>query len=91
MANVVRDPKKHPDAIIPDLNKSNPLVTFAPGDIAFPRSGEFTLRILDEVGRDAFGFLVSKAKVRHPGMENLHPLARKICSQLGALRCQQWP
>ena len=27
MANVVRDPKIHPDAIIPDLSKPNPLVT----------------------------------------------------------------
>ncbi len=28
MANVVRDPKIHPDAIIPDLSKPDPLVTF---------------------------------------------------------------
>jgi len=29
MANVVRDPREHPDAIIPDLSKPNPLVTFS--------------------------------------------------------------
>src|SRR5262245_24850813 len=28
MANVVRDPKEHPDAIIPDLAQPNPLVAF---------------------------------------------------------------
>src|SRR6185312_5010921 len=35
MANVVRDPKEHPDAIIPDLSKHDPLVTFTVNDIAF--------------------------------------------------------
>ena len=28
MANVVRDPNQHPDAIIPDLSRSDPLLTF---------------------------------------------------------------
>ena len=28
MANVVRDPREHPDAILPDLSKPDPLVTF---------------------------------------------------------------
>ncbi|MGH6869564.1 MAG: c-type cytochrome, partial [Methylocella sp.] len=35
MANVVRDPRKHPNAIIPDLSKANPLVHFSKDDIAF--------------------------------------------------------
>jgi len=35
MANVVRDPKQHPEAIIPDLTKPDPLVTFTKDDIAF--------------------------------------------------------
>src|ERR1700678_3433995 len=34
MANVVQDPHTHPEAIIPDLSKPDPLVTFAKGDIA---------------------------------------------------------
>src|SRR6266568_3128287 len=34
MANVVRDPKMHPDAIIPDLSKPDPLVKFTKDDIA---------------------------------------------------------
>ena len=35
MANVVRDPKEHPDAILPDLTKPDPLVKFTKDDIAF--------------------------------------------------------
>jgi predicted CXXCH cytochrome family protein len=36
MANIVRDPKVHPDAIIPDLSKADPkIVTFTKDDIAF--------------------------------------------------------
>jgi len=31
----VVDPKVHPDAIIPDLSKPDPLVTFTRNDIAF--------------------------------------------------------
>lgn len=34
MANVVRDPRTHPDAIIPNLSTPNPLVTFTKDDIA---------------------------------------------------------
>ena len=35
MANVVRDPKTHPEAIIPDLAKPDPLVNFTKNDAAF--------------------------------------------------------
>src|SRR5262249_8489754 len=35
MANVVRDPRTHPDAIIAGLSKPNPLVKFSKDDIAF--------------------------------------------------------
>jgi hypothetical protein len=35
MANVVRDPREHPDAIIPDFSKPDPLLTFTKDDIAF--------------------------------------------------------
>ena len=34
MANVVRDPREHPDAIIPDLSQPNPLLAFSKQDIA---------------------------------------------------------
>ena len=33
MANVVRDPREHPDAILPDLTKPDPLLTFKKDDI----------------------------------------------------------
>ena len=33
MANVVRDPKEHPDAIIPDLSKADPLLNFSVADV----------------------------------------------------------
>src|ERR1035437_6785700 len=33
MANVVRDPREHPDAILPDLTKPYPLLTFKKDDI----------------------------------------------------------
>ena len=36
MANVVRNPQEHPEAILPDLSKSDPLVTFKRDDIASP-------------------------------------------------------
>ena len=35
MANVVLDPKEHPEAIIPDLSKPDKLLTFTKNDIAF--------------------------------------------------------
>ena len=34
MAGVVRDVKEHPEAIIPDLTKADPLLTFTKDDIA---------------------------------------------------------
>ena len=45
MANVVRDPKEHPEAIIPDLTKPDPLVNpdadSGVGAIAKKRAGQF--------------------------------------------------
>lgn len=35
MANIVTDPKVHPEVILPDLTKPDPLVTFKKEDIAF--------------------------------------------------------
>ena len=34
MANVVRDPREHPEAILPDLSKPDPIVKFGKNDIA---------------------------------------------------------
>jgi predicted CXXCH cytochrome family protein len=54
MANVVRDPKDHPDAIIPDLNRPDPLLTFARGDIAFVYGSKWKQRYFTKVGDDYF-------------------------------------
>jgi predicted CXXCH cytochrome family protein len=54
MANVVLDPKVHPDAIIPDLSKSNPLVTFTKDDIAFVYGSKWKQRYFKKVGDDYF-------------------------------------
>jgi predicted CXXCH cytochrome family protein len=52
MANVVRDPKLHPDAIIPDLSKPDPLVTFGVADIAFVYGSRWKQRYFKRVGDD---------------------------------------
>jgi predicted CXXCH cytochrome family protein len=54
MANVVRDPKEHPDAIIPDLSQPNPLVTFTKDQIAFVYGSKWKQRYFTKVGDDYF-------------------------------------
>ena len=54
MANVVLDPKVHPDAIIPDLSKPDPLVTFTKNDIAFTYGSKWKQRYFTKVGDDYF-------------------------------------
>lgn len=54
MANVVRDPRVHPDAIIPDLSVSNALVTFSTNDIAFVYGSKWKQRYFKKVGDDYF-------------------------------------
>jgi predicted CXXCH cytochrome family protein len=54
MANVVRDPKQHPDAIIPDLAKPDPLVAFTKDDIAFVYGSKWKQRYFKKVGDDYF-------------------------------------
>ena len=54
MANVVRDPQEHPDAIIPDLSKPDPLVTFTKDDIAFVYGSKWKQRYFKKVGDDYF-------------------------------------
>ena len=54
MANVVRDPREHPDAIIPDLSKPDPLVTFKKDDIAFVYGSKWKQRYFTKVGDDYF-------------------------------------
>ena len=54
MANVVRDPKVHPDAIIPDLTKPDPLLTFGKDQIAFVYGSKWKQRYFTKVGDDYF-------------------------------------
>ena len=54
MANVVRDPKVHPDAIIPDLSKPDPLVKFTKDDIAFVYGSRWKQRYFTKRGDDYF-------------------------------------
>ena len=54
MANVVRDPKQHPDAIIPDFSKPDPVLTFTKDDIAFIYGSKWKQRYFKKVGDDYF-------------------------------------
>ncbi len=54
MANVIRDPKEFPDAIIPDLSKPDPLLTFTKDDIAFVYGSKWKQRYFKKVGDDYF-------------------------------------
>jgi len=51
MANIVVDPKVHPDAIIPDLSKADPkIVTFTKDDIAFVYGSKWKQRYFKKQG-----------------------------------------
>lgn len=54
MANVIRDPKTHPDAILPDLSKLDPLVHFTRDDIAFVYGSKWKQRYFTKRGDDYF-------------------------------------
>src|SRR4051794_17527091 len=56
MANVIQDPKMHPDAIIPDLSKPDPLLTFKKEDIAFTYGSKWKQRYFTKIGDDYFVF-----------------------------------
>jgi hypothetical protein len=50
MANVVRDPKQHPDAILPDLSKPDSLVSFRKDDIAYVYGSKWKQRYFRKSG-----------------------------------------
>ena len=54
MANVVTDPSVNPGAIIPDMTKPDPLVTFKVSDIAFVYGSKWKQRYFTKVGNDYF-------------------------------------
>jgi predicted CXXCH cytochrome family protein len=56
MANVVRDPKEHPEAVIPDFSKPDPLLTFSLNDVALIYGSGWKQRYFKKVGNDYFVF-----------------------------------
>ncbi|HVW84308.1 MAG TPA: multiheme c-type cytochrome, partial [Bryobacteraceae bacterium] len=56
MANVVVDPKAHPEVIVGDFSKPNPLVTFKPEDVAFVYGSKWKQRYFTKRGDDYFVF-----------------------------------
>src|SRR5579862_5010613 len=56
MANVVQDPKAHPEAVVGDFATPNPLVTFKIGDVAFTYGSKWKQRYFTKVGDDYFVF-----------------------------------
>lgn len=54
MANIVQDPKIHPQAIVADFSKPNPLVTFTKDDVAFTYGSKWKQRYFKKVGNDYF-------------------------------------
>jgi predicted CXXCH cytochrome family protein len=54
MANVVRDPKIHPEAILPDLSRPNPLVKFTKEEIAFVYGSKWKQRYFTKKGDDYY-------------------------------------
>ncbi len=54
MANVVRDPHEHPEAIIPDFSQTNALVNFTKADIALVYGSIWKQRYFKRVGDDYY-------------------------------------
>ena len=54
MANVVRDPREHPEAVIPDFSKPDPLLTFTLDDVAFVYGSGWKQRYFKKQGNDYF-------------------------------------
>jgi len=54
MANVVRDPREHPDAIIPDISKPNPVFNFTKDDVALVYGSRWKQRYFKKIGDDYF-------------------------------------
>jgi predicted CXXCH cytochrome family protein len=64
MANVVRDPREHPDAIPPDL-ATNSVFKFSPGQVAFVYGSMWKQRYFTKVGDDYFPLPVEWDIARH--------------------------
>src|SRR5690349_19774230 len=56
MANVITDPREHPEVIIPDLTKPDPLLKFTKDEIAFVYGTKWKQRYFKKVGDDYYPF-----------------------------------
>jgi predicted CXXCH cytochrome family protein len=56
MANVVRDPHEHPDAIIPDLSITKAVLNFTTNEIAFVYGSKWKQRYFKKIGDDYYPF-----------------------------------
>ncbi len=54
MANVVVDPRQHPEAVIPDFSKADPLLTFTLADVAFVYGSKWKQRYFTKVGNEYY-------------------------------------
>ena len=54
MANVLRDPKEHPEAVIGDFKSQDPIRTFTLDDVAFVYGSRFKQRYFTKRGDDYF-------------------------------------
>jgi predicted CXXCH cytochrome family protein len=54
MANIVTDPRQHPELVRPDFSKPDPLLTFKLDDVAFVYGTKWKQRYFTKVGDDYF-------------------------------------
>jgi len=56
MANIIRSPRDHPDAVLGDFSKPNPLVTFTLDQVAFVYGSRYKQRYFTKIGDDYYIF-----------------------------------
>ena len=56
MANVIRDPKLHPEAVLADFTTANPLVNFTLDKVAFVYGSRYKQRFFTLIGDDYYVF-----------------------------------
>jgi hypothetical protein len=78
MANVMRDPRDHPDAITPDLAKGGPLVTFTVSDVPFVYGSKWMQRYFKKGFR---AISTSRPTARYPSVP-------AVSTQVGSRRGQ---
>ena len=54
MANVVTDPKVHPEVVLPDFSKPDPLLTFTLDDVALVYGSKWKQRYFTKRGNDYY-------------------------------------